>query len=166
MTIAALSGDNGILSNAAKAKQETEKAEILEQIRIDIYSEMADNLGEDPTDADIERIAGEYGKVEGNTFYDKVLTTTEGNYKIKLSEIWDSSTTLQPGETATANRNKYESDGKTAVVPEGYTVSNKEGEMSIDDGLVIYSPNGDKNGNVIKEAGVSQRLNTGYNSFV
>ena len=161
MTIAALSGDNGILSNAAKAKQETEKAEILEQIRLDIYSEMANNLGKDPTDADIERIAGEYGKVEGNTFYDKVLTTTEGNYKIKLSEIWDSSTTLQPGETATANRNKYESDGKTAVVPEGYTVSNKEGEMSIDDGLVIYSPNGDKNGNVIKEAGVSQRLNTG-----
>ena len=161
MTIAALSGDNGILSNAAKAKQETEKAEILEQIRLDIYSEMANNLGKDPTDADIERIAGEYGKVEGNTFYDKVLTTTEGNYKIKLSEIWDSSTTLKPGETATANRNKYESDGKTATVPEGYTVSNKEGEMSIDDGLVIYSPNGDKNGNVIKEAGVSQRLNTG-----
>ena len=144
VTIGALSGNNGILSNAAKAKQETEKAEILEQIRIDIYSEMADNLGEDPTDADIERIAGEYGKVEGNTFYDKVLTTTEGNYKIKLSEIWDSSTTLQPGEAATANRNKYESDGKTAVVPEGYTVSNKEGEMSIDDGLVIYSPNGDE----------------------
>ena len=71
-------------------------------------------------------------------YNDKVLTTTEGNYKIKLSEIWDSSTTLQPGGTATANRNKYESDGKTAVVPEGYTVSNIDGETSIDDGLVIY----------------------------
>ena len=68
VTIAALSGDNGILSNAAKAKQETEKADILEQIRLDIYGEMADNNGTDPTEADIERIADNYGDISGSTF--------------------------------------------------------------------------------------------------
>ena len=88
VTIGALSGNNGILSNAAKAKRETEKAEILEQIRLDIYSEMANNLGKDPTDADIERIADNYGDIEGTTFADMVLKTEKGNYEIKLSDIW------------------------------------------------------------------------------
>ena len=151
VTIAALSGDNGILSNAARAKQETEKAEILEQIRLDIYGEMADNGGADPTEADIERIADNYGDISGSTFADKILTTEKGSYEIKLSDIWTAgsstqdpidppSTTLQPGETATAEKNEYESDGKTAKIPVGFTVSNKTGETSINGGLVVYAP--------------------------
>ena len=151
VTIAALSGDNGILSNAARAKQETEKAEILEQIRLDIYGEMADNGGIDPTEADIERIADNYGDISGSTFADKILTTEKGSYEIKLSDIWTAgsstqdpidppSTTLQPGEIATAEKNEYESDGKTAKIPVGFTVSNKTGETSINGGLVVYAP--------------------------
>ena len=153
VTIAALSGDNGILSNAARAKQETEKAEILEQIRLDIYGEMADNGGTDPTEADIERIADNYGDISGSTFADKILTTEKGSYEIKLSDIWTAgsstqdpidppSTTLQPGEIATAERNEYydaEAD-KTAKIPIGFTVSDKEGETSINGGLVVYAP--------------------------
>ena len=153
VTIAALSGDNGILSNAAKAKQETEKAEILEQIRLDIYGEMADNNGTDPTEADIERIADNYGDISGSTFADKILTTEKGSYEIKLSDIWTPgsstqdpidppSTTLQPGEIATAEKNEYydaEAD-KTAKIPVGFTVSNKTGETSINGGLVVYAP--------------------------
>ena len=153
VTIAALSGDNGILSNAAKAKQETEKADILEQIRLDIYGEMADNNGTDPTEADIERIADNYGDISGSTFADKILTTEKGSYEIKLSDIWTAgsstqdpidppSTTLQPGEIATAERNEYydaEAD-RTAKIPIGFTVSDKEGETSINGGLVVYAP--------------------------
>ena len=153
VTIAALSGDNGILSNAARAKQETERAEILEQIRLDIYGEMADNGGTDPTEADIERIADNYGDISGSTFEDKILTTEKGSYEIKLSDIWTAgsstqdpidppSTTLQPGEIATAERNEYydaEAD-KTAKIPVGFTVSDVEGETSINGGLVVYAP--------------------------
>ena len=155
VTIAALSGDNGILSNAAKAKEETEKAEIIEQIRLDIYGEMADNQGKDPTEADIERIADNYGDISGTSFDDKILTTEKGNYEIKLSDIWSEtsgsgsedptdppSTTLQPGETATAEKNEYydaEAD-KTAKIPEGFRVSDKTGETSINGGLVVYAP--------------------------
>ena len=153
VTIAALSGDNGILSNAARAKQETEKVEVLEQIRLDIYGEMADNGGIDPTEADIERIADNYGDISGSTFADKILTTEKGSYEIKLSDIWTAgsstqdpidppSTTLQPGEIATAERNEYydaEAD-KTAKIPIGFTVSDKEGETSINGGLVVYAP--------------------------
>ena len=155
VTIAALSGDNGILSNAAKAKQETEKAEILEQIRLDIYGEMADNGGADPTEDDIVRIADKYGDIEGTNFDDMVLKTDKGNYEIELSDIWtsgsstvdpdepDPSTTLQPGETATAEKNEYydaESDKPDvpAIIPVGFTVSNVPGETTINGGLVIY----------------------------
>ena len=88
VTIAALSGENGILSNAARAKQETERAEILEQIRLDIYGEMADNGGADPTEDDIVRIADNYGDIEGTNFDDMVLKTDKGNYEIELSDIW------------------------------------------------------------------------------
>ena len=153
VTIAALSGDNGILKNAASAKQETEKAEIIEQIRLDIYGEMSDNQGKAPTEADIERIADNYGDISGSTFADKILTTEKGSYEIKLSDIWTAgsstqdpidppSTTLQPGEIATAERNEYydaEAD-KTAKIPIGFTVSDKEGETSINGGLVVYAP--------------------------
>ena len=150
VTIAALSGDNGILSNAAKAKQETEKAEILEQIRLDIYGEMADNGGADLTEDDIVRIADNYGDIEGTTFADMVLITDKGNYQIELSDIWtpgsstqDPTDSLQPGEIATAEKNEYydaESDKPDvpATVPVGFTVSNVEGEKTINGGLVIY----------------------------
>ena len=46
--------------------------------------------------------------------------------------------TLQPGETATKDKYIYAENGNIAKVPEGYTVSNIDGETSIDDGLVIY----------------------------
>ena len=151
VTIAALSGDNGILSNAAKAKRETEIAEIIEQIRLELYGEMADNGGADPTEADIETIADEYGDITGDTFADKVLKTDKGNYEIKLSDIWTpgSSTedpeipdlpedAIQAGEMATAGKNAYYSDDKRAVIPEGFTVSNVDGEKTINGGLVIY----------------------------
>ena len=143
VTIAALSGDNGILSNAARAKQETEKVEVLEQIRLDIYGEMADNGGADPTEADIESIADNYGDISGTSFEDKILTTEKGSYKIKLSDIWTPAPAtgpLQPGETATAERNEYERDGKTAKIPVGFRVSDKPEETSINGGLVVYAP--------------------------
>ena len=143
VTIAALSGDNGILKNAASAKQETEKAEIIEQIRLDIYGEMADNGGADPTEADIESIADNYGDISGTSFEDKILTTEKGSYKIKLSDIWTPAPAtgpLQPGETATAERNEYERDGKTAKIPVGFRVSDKPEETSINGGLVVYAP--------------------------
>ena len=145
VTIAALSGDNGILSNAAKAKEETEKAEIIEQIRLDIYGEMSDNQGKDPTEADIERIADEYGEISGTNFEDKILTTEQGNYEINLSDIWTPAPAtgpLQPGEEATAERNEYydAEANKTAKIPVGFTVSDKKGETSINGGLVVYAP--------------------------
>ena len=180
VTIAALSGDNGILKNAASAKQETEKAEIIEQIRLDIYGEMADNGGANPTEADIESIADNYGDISGTSFEDKILTTEKGSYKIKLSDIWTPAPAtgpLQPGETATAERNEYESDGKTAKIPVGFRVSDKPEETSINGGLVVYAPDDseyvwipvdgilDENGTIADVTGSEKKILLGRYSF-
>ena len=45
--------------------------------------------------------------------------------------------TIFPGERATENT-KYVSDGKTAWIPKGFTVSGISSEQSINNGLVIY----------------------------
>ena len=55
VTIGALSGDNGILSNAAKAKQETEKAQEEENKTLAELEELIENEGEDTTGYNIEK---------------------------------------------------------------------------------------------------------------
>ena len=109
VTISALTGDNGILKNAASAKQETEKTEILEQIRLDIYDAMIENGGIAPDENQIETIADNYGDIEGTIFEDKVLLTDKGNYEIKLSEIW----TLTSGSGTEDPEDPPSTTGKT-----------------------------------------------------
>ena len=74
---------------------------------------MADNQGKDPTEADIERIADEYGDISGTNFDDKILTTEKGKHEIKLSDIW------QPGEAG-------------VTIPEGLEIGS----------YVSYNPSG------------------------
>lgn len=46
-------------------------------------------------------------------------------------------TTAKPGERVDKNT-PYESDGKVATIPAGFTISGKDSESTIDGGLVIY----------------------------
>ena len=47
---------------------------------------------------------------------------------------------IGPGDTAVGENKRYESDGQIAIIPEGFTVSDKDGETSIDNGLVVIAP--------------------------
>ena len=47
ISIAMLSGNNGILQRATEAKQDTERQSIIEQARIDVLGYQADNKGGD-----------------------------------------------------------------------------------------------------------------------
>lgn len=85
VTIAAISGDNGILQNAARAKEESEKAEIIEQIRLDITDKQIENQGTINEDEFYE-ILRKYGTVSSD---ETILTTTKGNYEILISEIYN-----------------------------------------------------------------------------
>ena len=91
VTIAALSGDNGILKNAGKAKEETEKAQVIEQAQIDILGKQADNTSSELEKSEIKEVLDVYFKEVPDDFTsDTVLTTKEeyGNYEIPVSEIY------------------------------------------------------------------------------
>ena len=84
VTIAAISGDNGILAQASRAKQESEKASIIEQIRLDIMEKQTENEGI-IYDEDFYQILENYGSISNDK---TTLTTTKGNYKILISDIY------------------------------------------------------------------------------
>ena len=84
VTIATLTGDNGILTQTTKAKEESEKAEIIEQIQLDIADKQIENLGSIDEDEFYE-ILGKYGTVSVD---ETMLTTTKGNYDILISDIY------------------------------------------------------------------------------
>ena len=84
VTIATLTGDNGILAQASRAKQESEKASIIEQIRLDIMEKQTENEGI-IYDEDFYQTLENYGSISND---ETTLTTTKGNYKILISDIY------------------------------------------------------------------------------
>ncbi len=92
VTIIILTGENGIINRATDAKIQTEIANIKEQIQIEILSEQADNQG-NISDESLKQILEKYGTLsEEEKLTDKTLTTDEGNYKIKVSDIFNGTT--------------------------------------------------------------------------
>lgn len=84
VSIATLTGDNGLLTRAEKAREESEKTAIIEQIQLDIADKQIENLGSIDED-EFYKILGKYGTVSAD---ETILTTTNGNYKILISDIY------------------------------------------------------------------------------
>ncbi len=93
VSIATLTGDNGLLNRAKDAKIATEIASIKEEIQTDILGEQAGNNG-NISDDTLKVILEKYGVLskEGEKLIDKTLTTTKGNYEIKVSDIFNGTT--------------------------------------------------------------------------
>ena len=51
-----LTGENGILTQAKNAKTETERANIIEQVRLDILEKQTEKEGENITSGELEEI--------------------------------------------------------------------------------------------------------------
>lgn len=86
VSVATLTGENGILTQADNAKTAIERAEIIERAQTDILGVQAENNG-DITERQLNEILGKYGIVSGEG-KDKMLTTDKG-YIIKVSDIWN-----------------------------------------------------------------------------
>ena len=93
VTIASLSGENGILTQAGNTKEQMEKADIIERAKIEIVGVQSENNGELPKE-DLDRILKSYDKDgtiriddEGNRYI-----VTSKNYKILASDIWSKET--------------------------------------------------------------------------
>ena len=112
VSIAMLSGDNGLLTKAEKAKEETEIADIIERAKVDILGVQSNNKG-DITQKQLNEILAKYGTVSGEG-ENKILTTDKG-YIIKVSDIYSGTIAvgkivaedvLKTNSTATEDKDK------------------------------------------------------------
>ena len=105
-TIATLMGDNGLIKRANVAKAQTEIASIKEEIQTEILGEQAGNSG-NISDESLKEILEKYGTLsaEGEKLIDKTLTTTKGEYEIKVTEIFGGATVKdEPKEPVVADK--------------------------------------------------------------
>ena len=91
VSIAMVTGDNGILTQAAKAKEETERVSVIEQAQTDIMGKQAEEGTANLDRTELKGILDMYFEgVPYDFSLEAVLQTKEtyGNYQILLSEIY------------------------------------------------------------------------------
>ncbi len=106
ISIAMLSGNNGILQRAADAKTNTERQSVIEQARTDILGKIAENNGKDISKKQLATILNkQFEIVDENTIPDEIsstndiqLKTSDGKNKINLSEIYVGTFTVKNEE--------------------------------------------------------------------
>lgn len=95
ISIATLTGENGILTRADNARNETKRQETIEDAKLDILAYETENEGK-ITHAKAKEIIAKYDKdySEGEEFQfktnesgDNYITTSDG-YNILINEIW------------------------------------------------------------------------------
>ena len=162
VTIAALSGPNGILTNATKAREDNAKAEVIDQARVDILAKQTEKMGESPTAEELEQIlTPKYGTLSNEeNILDRTLTTQDG-YKIPVRDIWNGTLSaastggIEVGEKAEEDTtiNGEEGAYNNPTIPKGFKAVDTETAKWNDS-------NGWQNGLVIEDA-TSDRVTQG-----
>lgn len=124
VSIAMLTGDNGVLTQAQNAKNQTERSTIIENAKVDILEIISENNGETISRKQLKTILDEYLQnvpdmtdMEVDDILNMTLTTLSkyGDYTIKISEIYN-------GELAEeAKKITFTVNGKTLTAVEGQT---------------------------------------------
>ena len=189
VSIATLTGQNGILTRAQDARTETEEAEEREAIQLAYAGAVAEKRGTgDVTADDLKREFGTNGtNATAVDNGDGTITVTFGAPSNRVYTIdvdgnitgpgtgenpgGDSTGSVQPGEiVATTVKNNYtDSEGNKATVPAGFVVSKIPEEQDVSDGLVIYDIPEDELASVdwtTKNDDGAYQVQTLYNQFV
>lgn len=132
-----LAGENGIISQAKNAKEENERANIIEEIKQDIITKQIENLG-NITDDEVYDILQKYGTLKNDG---QILITTKGNYEIYVSDIYktqkefvNAQLTITPLESwqyvlfdsdSTIVLKKYIGTDKKIFIPSTFTIDGK-----------------------------------------
>ena len=100
ISISMLSGDNSILRRAADAKTNSEKEQIIENVRLDILAEITNKKGVDLVVDEIKDILEIYFTSDTipEDFADltQEMTTKRGEYSVKLSDVLNGVKVLTP----------------------------------------------------------------------
>ena len=118
VTIATLTGENGIITKAIEARDETERASIIEQAKIDILEIQTENQSGNITQEQLKNVLDKYfDGVPDDYTIDDIFTTKDeyGNHEIAVSEIYNG-----------------EINGTGTTIPEGLEIGT----------IVSYNPDG------------------------
>jgi hypothetical protein len=145
ITVASLTGDNGLIGKAGEAKNTTERANEKEELEVAVirFTDKRGNL-------DATMIVNGLQKEIKNL---KEVANTDGKFPVKVEyknghkygitqdgDIIEN--LIGAGDTAPSDSNAVYLSGKdTAVIPAEFTVSGTEGETSIENGLVVIDQN-------------------------
>ena len=93
VAIATLTGDNGVLTKAASAKEKTERAEVIENAKLDILAIQSDKEGK-LTTGDLKGVLDKYFKdvpeeITADDIATLELKTKDEKHTIKVSEIYN-----------------------------------------------------------------------------
>ncbi len=147
VSIATLTGDNGVLTKAQNAKDLTNQKTAEEEVQIEVLGSL-DNSGniniEDLNSNLINHLTGVNYKGEPLSAENKIenlpAVVEYNGYKILISGDTSISLgdALKPGEEAKETKKYNYTDGvDVATIPEGFAVSEKADEQKIANGLVI-----------------------------
>ena len=121
ISIQMLTGDNGILTRAAEAKENTERTKIIENVKMDLLGKIAENKGNDITEDDAVTILEKYFNDVPESLDDlsQEITTKNGEYKIALSDLLEGVKILEEDENTVGTgvyAKVYEVDGQKILV--------------------------------------------------
>lgn len=126
ISIVILTGDNGLLNKAKDTKTATEIAKIKEEIQTDISGKQAENEG-NISDDTLKGILEKYGVLSEaeEKLIDKTLTTTKGNYEIKVADIFNGTTVKDiPKEPIVADKSEASAPNVSKIAQKTYVIWN------------------------------------------
>ena len=144
VTISVLNGENGIVKQAQKAKEESKIKELKEKVRIDIAGKRVENINGELRVSVLKEILDKYFDnvpVETQITSETELKAKEeyGKYEMKISDIDVGEITYETSYTIFKDVN-----GEQVLIPEGYIVSENSDENIVNKGLVISDSRGNE----------------------
>ena len=138
VTISVLNGENGIVKQAQKAKEESKIKELKEKVRIDIAGKRVENINGELRVSVLKEILDKYFD---NVPVETQITAKEeyGKYEMKISDIDVGEITYETSYTIFKDVN-----GEQVPIPEGYIVSENSDENIVNKGLVISDSRGNE----------------------
>ena len=162
VTIATLTGDNGIITRTNQAKEETEKAGAKEKVQMEVAGSF-DEYGKFDMDKLKENLKNNLGLTDSDITDngDGSITVTVDGYEVTVDSNGnvkvegEGTTPEDPSDTEnivttppttevgkdTIFKDPNSSD-KEAYIPKGFKVSEEPTEQKIDTGLVVIAPDG------------------------
>ena len=144
VTISVLNGENGIVKQAQKAKEESKIKELKEKVRIDIAGKRVENINGELRVSVLKEILDKYFDnvpVETQITSETELKAKEeyGKYEMKISDIDVGEITYETSYTIFKDVN-----GEQVPIPEGYIVSENSDENIVNKGLVVSDSRGNE----------------------